>query len=105
MKTKLGILMAACVLPFVSGCGSSPSDRILGKWEAGQTGFKLTVEFAKNGKAKISMLGKPLDGTYKLNGDDLEWTVGGITTKYKAKVTTTELELTSADKTIKYKKV
>jgi uncharacterized protein (TIGR03066 family) len=105
MKTKLGILALACTVLFVPGCGSSPQDQILGKWEAGETGFKLTVEFAKDGKAKLTILGKTLEGTYKLNGDDLEWTMNGITTKSKVKLTATEMELTSEGKTIKYKKV
>jgi|SRR5271166_3139826 len=105
MKTKLGILAVACVVLFVSGCGSSPQDQILGKWEAGESGFKLTAEFARGGKAKLTMFGKPLQGTYKLNGDELEWTLNGKTTKCKIKVTTTEMELSSEGNTIKYKKV
>src|ERR1700746_3649132 len=105
MKTKLGILAVACVVLFVSGCGSSPQDQILGKWEAGETGVKLTVEFARDGKAKLTMFGKKLQGTYKMNGDELEWTLGGKTTKSKAKVTATEMELFSEGKTIKYRKV
>jgi uncharacterized protein (TIGR03066 family) len=105
MKTKLGILAVACVVLFVSGCGSSPQDQILGKWEAGESGVKLTAEFARGGKAKLTMFGKTLRGTYKLNGDELEWTVNGKTTKSKIKVTTTEMELSSEGNTIKYKKV
>ena len=105
MKTKLGILAMVCAVLFVSGCGSSPEDQILGKWEAGETGFKLTVEFARDGQAKLTMFGKTLQGKYKLNGDELEWTLNGKTTKSKAKVTSTEMELSSEGNTIKYKKV
>jgi hypothetical protein len=105
MKTKLGILAMVCLVLFVSGCGSSPQDQILGKWEAGESGFKLSAEFAPGGKAKLTMFGKTLQGTYKLNGDELEWTVNGKTTKSKVKVTATGLELSSEGKTIKYKKV
>jgi uncharacterized protein (TIGR03066 family) len=105
MKTKLVFAVVACVALFVPGCGSSPQDMIVGKWEAGETGFKLTVEFAKGGAAKITMFGQTLRGTYKLNGDELEWTMGGKSTKSKAKVTESEMELSSEGKTIKYKRV
>jgi hypothetical protein len=106
MKTKLGIVMAACVALFVSACNSSPQDLIVGKWEAGEGSVKVTAEFTRDAKAKITIFGKTLQGTYKVNGDDeLEWTLGGKTTKNKVKVTTTELEVTGEGKTIKYKKV
>jgi uncharacterized protein (TIGR03066 family) len=105
MKTKLGILAVACAVLFVSGCGSSPEDQILGKWEAGESGLTLTAEFAKDGKAKMTIFGKTVQGTYKLNGDELEWTLNGITTKSKVKLTATEMVLSSEGKTIKYKKV
>jgi uncharacterized protein (TIGR03066 family) len=105
MKTKLAFVALACVALSVSGCGSSTQDLIVGKWEAGQAGAKLTAEFAKDGKAKLTMFGKPVQGTYKLSGDELEWTVNGQTTKFKVKVTATELEVTSEGKTITYKRV
>jgi hypothetical protein len=106
MKAKLGIMVVACMALFASGCGSSPKDLIVGKWEAGQEGVKITAEFTKDAKAKITMFGQTLQGTYKMNGDDeLEWTLQGKTTKFKVKVTSTELEVTSEGKTIKYKKV
>ena len=105
MKTKHGILAAACVALFLSGCGSNPQDQILGKWEAGESGVKLTAEFARDGEAKLGIFGKTLVGTYKLNGDELEWSLNGITTKSKVKVTATEMELSSEGKTITYKKL
>jgi uncharacterized protein (TIGR03066 family) len=106
MKTKLALVLLAAVALCVTGCDPSPQDAIVGKWEAGQAGAKLKVEFSKDGTAIINMFGKPLRGTYKLNGsDELEWTMNGMTTKYKVKVTTTELGLTSEGKTITYKKV
>ncbi len=104
MKTKFAIVVLACVAFSVSGCGSSPQDQIVGKWEAGQEGAKITAEFAKDGKATLTMFDKPVQGTYKVNGDELEWTLNGNTTKSKVKITATELELTSEGKTIKYKK-
>jgi hypothetical protein len=51
------------------------------------------------------MLGRTLMGTYKLNGDELEWTLNGKTTKSKAAVTATELGLTTEGKTIRYKRM
>jgi hypothetical protein len=106
MKSKLGIVVVACVALFLSACGSSPKDLIVGKWEAGEGGIKMTAEFAKGDKAKLTMMGQTVQGTYRLNGEDeLEWTLNGTTTKCKVKVTATELELTSEGKTIKYKKV
>jgi major membrane immunogen (membrane-anchored lipoprotein) len=106
MKTKLGIVVVACVALFVSACGSSSENLIVGKWEAGEGVAKITAEFTKDAKAKITILGKTLQGTYKINGDgELEWTMNGITKKGKVKVTSTELELTQEGKTIKYKKV
>jgi uncharacterized protein (TIGR03066 family) len=105
MKTKFAYVALACVALFVSACGSSPEDLIVGKWEAGQAGVKLAVEFSRDGKMKMTLFGKPLQGTYKLNGDELEWSMGGMTTKFKIKVTATELVVTSDGKTITYKKV
>jgi uncharacterized protein (TIGR03066 family) len=105
MKTKLGIVVVACMAVVASGCGSSPQNLILGKWQAGETGLTITVEFAAGGQAKMNMLGKTLRGTYKLDGDELEWTMSGKTMKSKVKVTATEMELTSEGKTIKYKRM
>jgi hypothetical protein len=106
MKTTLAFVGLACIALVVSGCGSSPQDLIVGKWEAGQPGAKLTAEFTKDGKAKLTMFGKPVQGTYKLHGgDELEWTVNGQTTKFKVKVAATELEVISEGKAITYKRV
>jgi hypothetical protein len=106
MKTKLRIVVVVCVALFVPACGSSPKNLILGKWEAGEGSIKITAEFTKDAKAKLTMLGKTLQGTYKVNGDDeLEWTLNGTTTKCKVKVTPTEMEVSSEGKTIKYKKI
>ena len=105
MKTKFACVAAVCVALSVSGCGSSPQNLIVGKWEA-QAAVKLTAEFSPDGNARLTMFGKTLRGTYKVNGgDELEWTVNGTTTKCKMKVTATELELTSEGNTITYKKV
>jgi hypothetical protein len=118
MNAKLGIVLVACVALLVSACGSSPESLILGKWEvesakvggaevaggaeAGRA-INMTAEFSRDGTAKITMLGQTLQGTYKLGaGNELEWTMNGITTKSKINVTATELKLTDdANRTIK----
>jgi uncharacterized protein (TIGR03066 family) len=105
MKTKFAVAVLACATLFVSGCNSSPQSQIVGKWEAGQTGAKLTAEFTKDGTAKLTILGQTVQGTYKVNGDELEYTLNGKTTKSKMKVTGSDLELTSEGNTITYKKV
>jgi hypothetical protein len=105
MMKKAGIAVVACVALFVSACGSGSQDLIVGKWEAGEGGFKLTAEFTKDGKTKMTVMGQTLEGTYKVKGDELEWTMGGKTTTTRFKVTKLDLEVTREGKTVKYKKV
>jgi hypothetical protein len=106
MKTKFACVVAVCVALSASGCGSSPQSLIVGKWEAGQPGAKLIAQFSNDGNAQLTMFGKTMSGTYKINGEDeLEWTMNGTTTKFKMKVTATQLEVTSEGKTVAYKKV
>jgi uncharacterized protein (TIGR03066 family) len=101
MKTNLAIVVLACMALTLSACGRSrPQDLIVGKWKAGQGGIKVTAEFFKDGTAKLTMFGQTLTGTYKLEGDELEWTLNGKTTKSKVKVTETELEVTSTSNNI-----
>jgi hypothetical protein len=128
MNAKLSIVLLACAALFVSACmalvvsacGSGPQSLILGKWEvAGASvggtdvvtpevgkAIKMTAEFDRDGTAKITMFGQTLQGTYKLDaGNELAWTVNGITTKGKVSVTATELDVTDdANRTIKYKR-
>ena len=119
MTAKLRIALATCGILCLSACGSGPQSLILGKWEvAGATvggadvvspevgkAIKMTAEFSGNGTAKITMFGQTVQGTYKLAGDELEWTVNGITTKGKVNVTPTELDVTDdANRTIKYRR-
>src|SRR5262245_7947071 len=49
VKTKLACVVVACAALSVFGCGSSPQSLIVGKWEAGQAGAKLTAEFGQDG--------------------------------------------------------
>lgn len=103
-RIGLGIVLACVVLLY--GCASSPQSRIVGKWEVENAPMKMTAEFRGDGTATINMLGQAVQGTYKLNGDDeLEWSMNGMSTKAKLKVTTTQLELTDdQNRTIKYKR-
>jgi uncharacterized protein (TIGR03066 family) len=107
MNAKLGIVLAVCLAVFVSACGPSPQSLILGKWEVENAPMKMTAEFSPDGTAKITMLGQTVQGRYKLNsGNELEWTMNGMSTKSKVTVTATELELTNdANQTIKYKRM
>jgi hypothetical protein len=106
MNARLSIVLVTCMALFGSACGSSPQSLILGKWEVESAPMKMTAEFSGNGTAKITMLGQTLQGTYKLDGgNELQWTMNGMTTKSKVNVTATELELTDdANRTIKYKR-
>jgi Lipocalin-like domain (DUF4923) len=105
MKATLRIVVAACLLLLVA-CSSSPQILILGRWEVENAPTKMAAEFKSDGTATISILGHSVQGTYKLNGtDELEWSMNGISTKAKVKVTATDLELTdNANRTIKYKR-
>jgi Lipocalin-like domain (DUF4923) len=104
MKANIFFVVAVCVMLFLCACGSSPQNLILGRWEA-DSAMKVTAEFSNDGTAKLTMFGQTLQGTYKLSGDELEWTLNGKTTKSKVNVTANELELTdSAHRTIKYKR-
>ena len=105
MKATLRIVVAACLILLVA-CGSSPQSLILGKWEVENAPTKMTAEFKSDGTAAVSIFGQTAHGTYKFNGEDeLEWSMNGVNTKAKVKVTATELELTdNANRTIKYKR-
>jgi starvation-inducible outer membrane lipoprotein len=105
MKATLRIVVAACLLLLVA-CVSSPQNLILGRWEVENAPTKMTAEFNSDGTATISILGQTVRGTYRLNGtDELEWSMNGMSTKAKVKVTATDLELTdNANRTIKYKR-
>lgn len=107
MNPKLTIAATVCLALFVAGCGlgGTPS-LIIGKWEVENAPLKMTAEFNGDGTAKMTILGQTLQGRYKLNGgDELEWTMNGMSTRAKINVTATELELTNDQKeTIKYRR-
>lgn len=100
------IAVAIGVALLLTACLASPQSLIVGAWEMDGAPMKMTVEFNRNGTAAISMFGQTLHGTYTLSPDnELEWTMNGITTKGKASVTATELEVTDqSNQTVKYKR-
>ena len=103
---KLPILVVAISVALVaSSCGPTPQSLILGKWDA-ESALKVTAQFRRDGTAKLTMFGRTLQGTYKLNPEnELEWTLNGRTTRAKVRVTANELELTDdANQTIKYRR-
>jgi len=106
LNAKLSLVVTLCVALFLLACGSSAQSLILGKWEV-ESAMKVTAEFNRDGTAKVTMFGQTLQGTYKINAEnELEWTMGGKTTKAKLNVTATELELTDDEnRTIKYKRI
>jgi len=106
VKAKLCIVVAACLV-LLSACSSRPQSLILGKWEVENAPTKMTAEFKSDGTATVSIFGQTVHGTYKLTGDnELEWSVNGMTTKSRIKVTATELELTdNANRTIRYRRM
>ena len=105
MIAKLRSVAAACMALFVCACAPSPQSLIIGKWEADSV-IKMTVEFSRDGTAKITMFGQTLHSAYKLNDEnELEWAMNGISTKSKVKVSATDLEVTDiANRTIRYKR-
>jgi hypothetical protein len=105
MKATLRIVVAACLFLLVA-CSSSPQSLILGRWEVENAPTKIAAEFKSDGTATINILGQTVQGTYRLNGtDELEWSMNGMSTKAKVKVTATDLELTdNMNRTIKYKR-
>ena len=104
IKASFCIVVASLVL--LSACAPNPQSLILGRWEVENAPTKMAAEFKSDGTATITILGQTVHGTYKLNGEDeLEWSMNGMNTKAKVKVTPTELELTdNANRTIKYKR-
>ena len=104
-NAMLCIMAAAClVLP--SACAPSPQNLILGKWEIQNVPTKMTAQFNSDGTASVTIFGQTMQGTYKMNSEDeLEWSMNGMSTRAKVKLTASELELPdSSNRTIKYKR-
>jgi uncharacterized protein (TIGR03066 family) len=106
VKTRCAVVMLVFVALCVSGCSSGSANPLVGKWETEQGGMKMGAEFGSDGKATITMMGQKLEGTYKVTGDELEWTVKDMPpTKCKFKVSGNELQITKEGNTMTYKKV
>jgi hypothetical protein len=106
MNKKFGVVMLLMVALLVSSCAPSPENLIVGRWES-ETAVKLRAEFRSDGTALLNMMGRTMQGMYKVNGgNELEWSMNGITTKSKLTVTSTELALTDdQNRTIKYRRM
>ena len=119
MNTKLRIAVFSCVALFLPACGSSPQNLIVGRWVADRAkagdadapytqvakAIHMAAEFSPDGTAQMTMMGHTMQGTYKLTGDELEWSMSGITKKARAKVTAAELEVTDDEnQTVLYKR-
>lgn len=124
----LRLLLVGCSAFLVTACGSrsisilsTPDNLIVGRWEmvgaqidsvdnpsaaAAGKAVKMSAEFNRDGTARMTMMGQTLQGTYKIiGGDELEWTMSGITTKGHLNVTETELDVTDeANRTVKYRR-
>jgi hypothetical protein len=87
------LLGLSFLLPGCSKVNPGPQELIVGKWATGQGGVKISAEFARDGTAVLTMFGQPLQGTYKIEGDELVWTLNGMTTHHKMKVTADQLEI------------
>ncbi len=104
MKTKLSVLLVICAALFESACATSPQNLILGKWQAEST-VKMTAEFNRDGTAKLTIFGQTVQGNYKLEDNELVWTLNGRTTKGNVNVTATQLQLTDdQNRTIQYRR-
>ena len=97
-------VVAIVVLLLLAACGTPAQGLIIGKWEIADSPTHMLVEFHRDGTADLVMLGQTVHGTYKLGTDnEMQWTMNGISTRQKAKVTVDTLELTDANnQTVKY---
>jgi hypothetical protein len=99
----------------LTGCGGGTKtlkDQIIGKWEGTdpEQGTAITLEFMKDGKAKMSVASMTIDVTYNWVDDDtFEMVVdfgGGEpdTTPMDAKIDGNKLFLTSDGQTLEFTK-
>jgi hypothetical protein len=82
-------------------------DRLVGRWESVDAPVRVIQEFSKDGQSKITFARITTKGTYKLDGDVIDWRGGGMTAKVKVKFSSsTEMELSNeAGQRVRYKKI
>src|SRR5690349_3411376 len=78
-----------------------PQEAIIGKWEPQEGKGKVTIEFLKGGKLKVTHGTEMIEGTYKFVSDDtveVTLTIGTDTKteKLKVKVGDKDMETTDA---------
>ena len=94
MATNLVVLLSTGLLVSLAACDASSRQQIVGKWQAGGA-LKVTAEFDRKGVAQLTIFGQTVRGHYEWVGDNvLQCTLNGITTRYRIRVSATELELT-----------
>ena len=84
-------------------------DWIVGRWQSVDAPVQLgrvIQEFSKDGQWKITIAGTTTKGTYKLDGDIIDWRSGTMTAKVKVKFTSsTDMELSNEAGRVRYKKI
>lgn len=131
----LGLTLTACVVLALSACSGgsdkkekdgkgkegkngaqkSNAEKIIGTWEMEkpEAGAGTLMDFGKDGKVKVTVKGrpKPLEGTYKVEGDKLSITMkkpdGKDETQTETITTLTDTKLVTKDdkgKTSEFKK-
>jgi hypothetical protein len=81
--------------------------RIVGRWESVDAPVRVVQEFGADGQSEMSTLGTTTQGTYTLDGDDIDWRSGTLVVKAKVKFSsTTEMELNDdAGQRVRYTKI
>jgi GYF domain 2 len=95
------------ILASVKLDSTTSDDRLVGRWESVDAPVRVIQEFSKDGQSKITFARITTKGTYKLDGDVIDWRGGGMTAKVKVKFSSsTEMELSNeAGQRVRYKKL
>src|SRR5437016_6266280 len=97
-KASCLVALPCAVLLLASPAHAQGSkDRLIGKWENPDAETQIALEFTRDGKVTLSVVGHRFVGTYNVNGEDeLALTFDGKTATGTFKVTRTHLDLTIA---------
>ena len=82
MKRILSVLLCACMLAILSGCGP----KIEGKWSASSNRMEMTWEFKPKGELAISAMGRTQKGSWAMKDDKLTLTFNGSPIEMPAKL-------------------